>query len=128
MKTRTGFILAEVILGLFFMGLFSITFLPLIGYSFNNIKNIRYRDEMNYIGEMVVEKIMSKNKDIDTIISDLDISGEVNYTDEDFDSSKYSVTIIKEDDSSGLLEFSVIVQTKEKDNDRNVIFKSSIPK
>lgn len=128
MKTRTGFILAEVILGLFFMGLFSITFLPLIGYSFNNIKNIRYRDEMNYIGEMVVEKIMSKNKDIDTVISDLDISGEVNYTDEDFDSSKYSVRIIKEGDSSGLLEFSVIVQTKEKDNDRNVIFKSSIPK
>lgn len=128
MKTRTGFILAEVILGLFFMGLFSITFLSLIGYSFNNIKNIRYRDEMNYIGEMVVEKIMSKNKDIDTVISDLDISGEVNYTDEDFDSSKYSVRIIKEGDSSGLLEFSVIVQTKEKDNDRNVIFKSSIPK
>lgn len=125
MKNK-GFILLEIIIGLFFIGIIATTFLPILTLSINNLNRVRDRDEMNYIGEMVVEKFKSRSPQVKSIISELDIDGEVDYIDDDFDTGKYSCKITKLNTSDSLLEFLVNVNNEEKGY--NVLFKASLPR
>ena len=54
-----GFTFIEVLIGILLIGIVAITTLPIISLSFNNFSNLKYRMEMSYIGEMVIEKIKS---------------------------------------------------------------------
>lgn len=125
---RKGSILIEAILGLCFIGIISTYMLPLLSFSFNSVKDIRYMDEMSYIGEMVVEKMKSKRASIDEVISNLVLTGKVEYVDNTFDERRYCVEIIKEEESAELLEYSVIVKTKGGESGKEIIYKSSIRK
>lgn len=125
---RKGSILLEAILGLCFIGIISTYMLPLLCFSFNNVKSIRYMDEMSYIGEMVVEKIRSKSGSIDDVISSIILTGEIDYIDSAFDEDKYSVKIVKDKESAEILEYSVIVKAKGGESGKEIIYKSSIRK
>ena len=125
MKNK-GFVFLEIIIGLFFIGIIASVFLPILTSSINNLNRVRDRDEMNYIGEMVVEKFKSGSPQVKSIISELDVDGEVDYIDNDFDADKYSCKITKLNTSDSLLEFLVSVHNKEKGH--NVLFKASLPK
>lgn len=128
MMKREGSILIEAIIGLFFLGLLATSILPLLGFSFNNIKNIRHRDEMNYIGEMVAEKLKSKSASAIKTISDLDDIGEIIYEDGDFDTSLYRCKLVKLYSSEGFIEYIVIIESKDDINVKTVQYKSSVTK
>lgn len=125
---RKGFILFEIIIGLFFLGILAVSILPLLGFSFNTIRNIRYKDEMNYIGEMVVEKLKSSSESTLRTIADLDSFGEVNYEDEDFNTSIYQCKLVKQYSSEGFIEYTVFVYIRDDINVQPVQYKSSTKK
>ncbi len=122
---RNGFILVEALLGLFFIGLLATSVLPLLSFSFNNVRTIKYRDEMNYIGEMVAEKLKSESEFALKTISDLIAFGEVNYEDDDFDKSKYRCKLVNLYSSSRFIEYMVIVESKDGANVKSVQYISS---
>lgn len=107
-----GFILMEIIMGIFLVGIFVMMVSPLITFSFNNINRIKNRDEMNYIGEMVVEKVKSRQDQIMVYINKLETLDEITYIDDDFDSDKYFCKLIKKYSSNRFLEFLVHVELK----------------
>lgn len=122
---KKGFILLEIIIGLFFIGLLSTVFLPILSSSLNNFNKVKDKNDMNYIGEMVVEKLKTSSTDILDVLAELDINGEVNYVDDDFDNEKYSCKITKMNNSDSLLEYVVKVNLKNQEYDYNVEYKSS---
>lgn len=125
---RVGFMLLEVIIGLFFIGIIASVMLPLLSFSFNNVRRIRDRDEMNYIGEMVIEKLKAGTSSMEDVISDLEDIGEAKYEDDDFDTSKYECSIFRIKNSERFLEFRVHVKYKDKVNSHYVEYKASIQK
>lgn len=60
---RKGFTLIEVLLSLSLIGLIAVTTLPILTSSLLNINKTKVRLEMNYIGEMVMERIKSFNEE-----------------------------------------------------------------
>ena len=63
---RRGFTLVEVLIGLFLLGLISVTVLPIVSSSLMNISKSKIKMEMNYIGEMAIERIKSYNEESTT--------------------------------------------------------------
>ena len=106
---KEGFILLDVIIGLFYLGIIAVVLIPILTSSYNNFNRIKERDEMNFIGEMVVEKLKSNSDDMIAVIDELANQGEVDYLDNDFDVEKYNCKIIRTYCSPGLLEFIVKV-------------------
>lgn len=122
---KKGFILLKVTIGLFFVGLLATIFIPILSSSLNNFNKVKNKNEMNYIGEMVVEKLKTSSPDIISIIADLEDIGEVNYVDNDFDSLKYNCRIIKTNSSNGLLEFIVKIKLNNQEKAYYVEYKAS---
>lgn len=60
---RKGFTLVEALLGLFLLGIISVTVLPIVTTSLKNINKSKIKMEMNYIGEMAIERIKSYNEE-----------------------------------------------------------------
>lgn len=125
---KNGFVLLEIIIGLFFIGLLSTVYLPIISSSLNNFNKVKDKNEMNYIGEMVVEKLKTSSSEILDVLDELENIGESNYVDDDFDNEKYSCKITKMNNSASLLEFVVKVNLKNQEDGYNVEYKSSRPK
>ncbi len=125
---RKGFILFEIIIGLCFLGILSVVILPSLGFSFNTVRSIRYRDEMNYIGEMVVEKLKSRSESAMKMLADLDDFGEIIYEDEDLDTSTYRCKLVKNYSSEGFIEYTVYIYLKDDKNVQPVQYKSSTRK
>ena len=121
-----GYILMEIIMGIFLVGIFAMMVFPLITFSFNNINRIKHRDEMNYIGEMVVEKVKSRQDQIMVFINELEILDEITYIDDDFNSDKYFCKLIKKYSSRRFLEFLVHVELK--GSSEYVVFEASFSK
>lgn len=121
-----GFILMEIIMGIFLVGIFVMMVSPLITFSFNNINRIKNRDEMNYIGEMVVEKVKSRQDQIMVYINKLETLDEITYIDDDFDSDKYFCKLIKKYSSGRFLELLVHVELK--GGSEYVVFEASFSK
>ncbi len=73
---KKGFTLVETMLGLFLLGLISVTVLPIINSSFIKLRNHKTKMEMIYIGEMAIERIKGFNEDNTSNISifDRDVS------------------------------------------------------
>lgn len=125
---KKGFVLLDVIIGLFFIGLLSTVFLPILTSSLNNFNKVKNKNDMNYIGEMVVEKLKTSSSEILDILDELDNNGEVNYVDDDFNTEKYNCKITKINNSDSLLEFNVKVNLKNQENGYNVEYRASRPK
>jgi len=122
--SRKGNMLIQVVVMLFFLGIISISFLPILISSINNFKRIKLQNEMIYIGEMVVEKIKAKDESIISNFSN--IKSDMSYEDEDFDTDKFKCNIYKIRSNSDLLEFLVRVENKH-GKIQIVEFKASIP-
>lgn len=134
---RKGFTLVESILGLFLLGLITVTTLPIIYSSFATFKNHNIRLEMMYIGEMAIEKIKAYNIDsksdlyiYDVAVSELielfslNNSIEVNLPKKE-NSEKFSLKIIKDEKLDSLWMLSVYVHhNKEGSNISNVEYRA----
>ena len=127
MKNK-GFSLIEIVISLFFIGLLTTIFVPLLTISASNFSVVEDKNEMNYIGEMVLEKLKTPSEEIQRTIKELDSLGEVNYLDEDFDSNKYICIIKSTYSSNNLLEIVVRIEQKNQENSNYVEYKGSIPK
>ncbi len=60
---KKGFSLIEVLLGLFLLGLISVSILPVLTSTVINMNKNKIKLEMNYIGEMALEKIKSYDEE-----------------------------------------------------------------
>lgn len=123
---RKGFTLVEVLLGIFLLGLISITILPIVNSSLMNINRNKIKMEMIYIGEMAIERIKSYNPESDTAvyISDKKVteiielfrnknSSEIFIYQEE-NSGKYLLKIVKNQRTNNLWEIRVYVYHDEK--------------
>lgn len=63
---KKAFTLVEVILSLCLLGLISVTVLPIVTSSLNNLNKNKIKMEMNYIGEMAIERIKAYNEESST--------------------------------------------------------------
>lgn len=118
---RKGFTLVEALLGLCLLGIISVTVLPIVTSSLNNLSKNKIKMEMNYMGEMAIERIKSYNEEssrelyifdekvsrvIDLFRSpgpnEIDISGKG-------ESGNYLMKIIKDQRSNVLWDISVYV-------------------
>lgn len=134
---KEGFSLIDVIIGLFLLGLMSVTILPIISSSFINLSRNNIKMEMNYIGEMAIERIKAFNEgspsnmhiyDVDMIeIIDLFRTNDtiqITLPRED-SGEKYLLKINKDQQSDNLWKITVYVyHNKEGSNINNVEYKA----
>ena len=125
---KKGFLFIEVLVGLFILGLVAVTCLPILNLSLNNFTRIKDKSEMHYIGEMVLEKFKSKDDYIVDLMAQLETVDAVDYSDNSFDSDKYSCQLVRLKSTHKLLEFKVIVNKQDQENNSYVEYKASIPK
>lgn len=130
---RKGFTLIEALLGLFLLGLISVTTLPILTSSLLNINKSRIKIEMNYIGEMAIERIKSFGAEntskiyiFDTKVSDIVDSFRNNDTIELIlhkveGKEKYLLKIVKEQRSNMLWMITVYVYHDEEGSNLNCV-------
>lgn len=127
MKNK-GFILMDVIVGLFFIGLITSLSFPLIASSYSNYGKIIASTEMNYLGESIYERLSSKDDYAMDIIQDLTLGDETIFDDfDDHYSEKYEAVIIKRDYCENFLDISIIIKSNSHGgNISDVEFKGAI--
>ena len=59
MFEKKGYIFLDVIVGIFLLGLVTVTSLPILASSFNNFNKINMYSEINYLGEHIFERLSS---------------------------------------------------------------------
>jgi len=59
MLNRNGFLFVEILIGLFILGIITITCLPLISTSLDNMRLARIKAEMAFLAESTMEKILN---------------------------------------------------------------------
>lgn len=122
---KKGFLLMEVILSIFFIGLIAIVFLPIFGISINNMNRIKSHNHMNYIGEMAAENLRAFDPEKNPYISQLKDTGSAVYTHEDIDEI-YECTIYKVDTYANLMDILVVVRHKNSLNGGRVSYETTI--
>lgn len=77
---RKGFLLIEVLIGIFLLGLITITFFPVFTLMNNQFKNVEIKNDMKYYGETVIEKIKAFdfNKSSEEYILDMELEKLIN--------------------------------------------------
>ena len=119
----------EIIVGMFLLGIISSFTFATLSMSTRGFNKIGHRNEMNYIGEMVIEKLKTEDPYIKEVLEKVDTIGQSNYEDESFDNDKYTVTIFKDSGSEYLIEISVeIFHNYQEKEPIYVDFKATIPK
>lgn len=135
---KKGFTLIEVIMGLFLLGLITVTVLPLVNGIFFNFQKQKDKYNMIYTAEMAIEKIKAYDCDVDLnniFIYDVDVGQliqefksndyvEINLDSEDYE---YPVKIIKDNKSDSLWIIRVQVYKNGGKLD-NVELKAYVPK
>lgn len=127
-RNRKGSMLIQIVIALFFLGIMSITFLPILTSSIKSFQRIKLQNEMIFIGEMIIEKIKSEAAKVSDISTQIELNDKINYEDEDFDCDRFNCYIHKIESSSDILEFSVRVENKNDGSSEYIEFKASIPK
>ncbi|NLL81612.1 MAG: type II secretion system protein [Tissierellia bacterium] len=126
---RRGFTLIEVIVAMCLLGMVSVFTCTTLSMTVSEFNKIRCRNEMNYIGEMVIEKLKTEDAYVKEVLEKVDELGQTNFVDEGFDSDKYIVTIFKDYGSNKLLEISVkILHNYQEKEPIYVDFKAAIPR
>lgn len=113
MKTK-GFTLIETLVGLFIIGIISVTILPIINISLLRLANMSIRMDMIYKSESIIEAIKAYNIESseETFVCGESVSHIVNYLNSDEnvemeflskdDGEKYKVYIVKTKKSNNL--------------------------
>lgn len=125
---KNGYVLIEVMVGLFLLGIISVTCFPLIVSSFNNFDKIKNRTEMIYLGEMVIERLKADKGFTMGIIPRLEELNSIDLNDKFLDNEKYDCVLYKLSSEERLINLRVNVSLKDQENGFNVDFKASIPK
>lgn len=135
---KRGFTLIETIMGLFLLGLITVTVLPMTTGAFYNLNKQKTRYEMVYMGEMVVEKIKAYDFETENklFIYDVEIGQIIqefrgnDYVEIDLDKKdyEYPIRIRKEDKSDLLWCLTVLVYNGDGGKLDNVELKAYLPK
>lgn len=136
---RKGFTLIEVLIGIFILGLISVTFLPLIGNSAKLSSENFQGIEMDYLGEMIIEKLKAFEYDSSTStyicetsveeivdLLKLEKTSNASFTFKG-EHGDYSVLIEKSQRSSSLWEILVSIKDIEEGDKKSVKFKAFLP-
>lgn len=139
---RKGFLLIEVLIGIFLLGLITTTFFPIFTLMNNQFKNVEIKNDMKYYGETVIEKIKAFdfNKSSGECILDMELEKLIDIfcendevevdlplsSDEDF---RYRVNICKNNKGNNLWKIYVKVLPKNnKENMEGVSFETILQK
>lgn len=125
---RKGYVLLEILVGIFLIGLISTTYFPIITSSFRNFNRIKDRTEMIYIAEMVAERLKVDKELSKEIIPKLEGQTSIDFEDENIDDIKYKCTLQKINSSNRMIDLNINISTKDQENKFNVYLKTSIPK
>ncbi|NLY47077.1 MAG: hypothetical protein GX053_13970 [Tissierella sp.] len=127
MKNK-GFILIDILTGLFLIGLITVVSLPLISSSHSNYLTIRTITEMNYLGESIYERLCSEDNYSRGLIEELTTSNEVLFNDLSLDYlEKYTPKIKKTGQTENLLEIKIVITSNSHGgNIADVEFKGTI--
>lgn len=135
---KRGFTLIETIMGLFLLGLITVTVLPMTTGAFYNLNKQKTRYEMVYMGERVVEKIKAYDFETENklFIYDVEIGQIIqefrgnDYVEIDLDKKdyEYPIRIRKEDKSDLLWCLTVLVYNGDGGKLDNVELKAYLPK
>ena len=109
MKNK-GFILIDILTGLFLIGLITVVSLPILASSHSNYSNIKTITEMNYLGESIYERLCSKDDYSKELIEELAINNEVIFDNLSLDYlEKYTSKIKKINQDENFLEINIII-------------------
>lgn len=109
---NNGFILIDILTGLFLIGLITVVSLPLLGSSHSSYANIKTVTEMNYLGESIYERLCSKDDYSRDLIEELAIKNEVIFNDLSSEYlEKYISKIEKISQDEKLLEINIIIKS-----------------
>lgn len=125
-----GFVLIDILIGLFFVGFISLLSLPLLTSSYSNYGKINARTEMNYLGESVYERLSAKDEYSRELLEQLESGGVVSFLDlgEPY-LEKYKVTIRCIGECESFIDIKIIIQSNSiGGNNGDVEFKGSILK
>lgn len=118
------------IIGLFILGLIAVVSLPLLNASYSNFSNVNALTEMNYLGESIYERLVSKDDYSRGLIDELIGGEEVVFKDlNDNYLEKYESKIKKINYNEDLLEVIIIIKSNSNGgNLSDVEFKGTILK
>lgn len=126
---RRGYILLDIIIGIFFLGLVAITALPVLNTSFRNFMNVRKQNEMNYIAENVIENLNSIDQKSSDVFQNLESTYETEYLSLGSYKDKYECKIVLLKQCQYIWELDVIIYFKnQEDKEHHVRYRVSIPK
>ncbi len=111
MKNR-GFILVDILTGLFLIGLITVVSLPLISSSHSNYIKIKTTTEMNYLGESIYERLCSNDDYSRVLIEQLATNDEVIFNDLNSEYlGKYISKIEKINQEDNFFEINIIIKS-----------------
>ena len=127
---KKGFVLVDILVGLFIMGLVTVVSLPLLTSTYLNYSRINTITEMNYLGESIYERLVAKDDYSKDLINELVGQDEVIFYDLNSNHlEKYESKVTKLSDSENLLEIKIIIKSNSHGgNISDVEFKGTILK
>lgn len=140
---KKGFLLIEVLIGIFFLGLISITFFPIFTLASNQLQNVEIKNDMKYYGETIIEKIKAfdfNNDNDNEHILDINLKELIHlfYKKDDVNINlplnndknfKYRVNIYKNNKGNTLWRITVKVYPKTNENEiEGVVFEAFVRK
>lgn len=135
---KKGFTLIEVMLGLFLLGLITVSVLPITNGAFFNLQKQKNSYDMVYAAEMIIEKLKAYdgNSSSKSYIFDVEISQIIeefrgnNYVEVNFDEEEYEypIKLIKNDKSDLLWTIMVLVYNRDGGKSEFVELKAYITK
>lgn len=125
-----GFVLVDILVGLFFIGLVTAISLPLLSSIYLKYSRINTITEMNYLGESIYERLVAKDDYSKDLINELIGKEEVIFQDLNPNYiEKYESILTKMSDSENFLEIKIIIKsTSYGGNISDVEFKGTILK
>lgn len=125
---RKGFILAEVVIGIFLIGLAAICFIPILTNNYKTFSLIKLQVEMDYLGEYVVERVYSQDEYTRSLLTT--IENEVEFRDLEKEYlERYKCSIINMGTEEYLWNFKIIIELREEKGESPYVeLAATIPK
>ena len=112
MKNK-GFILMDVLVGLFIFGLVLVLSIPLLGSSFSNYSSVNRLTEMNFLGESIYERLCSKDEYSIDLINKLVSDNEVVFDDlHDDYLDKYESKIFNLGQDDKFIDIMIVIKSR----------------
>lgn len=126
---KRGFIFLEIVFGIFLLGLISVVSLNILSFSSIYFKKAEENIEIDYIAEMIIENLKSKDEDSIDFLNGLNMGNDLEYPLSDDYKDKYSCKLLLVEDNDYLWCFKLNICRKT-DEGRTAYeeFQASIPK